>query len=231
MEPRIYTYKITFKETSHWYWGVHKESKYGEPYFGTPDTHKWMWDFYTPEISILELFPNTAEGWEEAQRVEKRLIKPDLNESLCLNENCGGFLSLKSCQKGAQVTLKKLHSDRDPEGRSLHGLRSACNLEHIHDDKNDQGKSLHAVKAGKATHREKDDLGRSKHGVECAERIHTEKDSQGRSVVAVSSMEKVNAQRFMCTVTGYVSTPGGLSRYQIKRGIDTALRRKLPELA
>jgi hypothetical protein len=33
-----------------------------------------------------------------------------------------------------------------------------------------------------------------------------------------------NSLRFMCTVTGYVSTPGGLSNYQKKRGIDRSNR-------
>lgn len=99
MQPRIYTYKVTFEEIPHWYWGVHKEKKYGEIYLGSPVTHKWMWDFYTPQVQILELFPNTDEGWEEANLIEDRLIRPDLNNPLCLNENCGGRFSLESCRK------------------------------------------------------------------------------------------------------------------------------------
>jgi hypothetical protein len=229
MEPRIYTYKITFEEVPHWYWGVHKESKFKEAYMGSPKAHKWMWEFYTPRITILETFPRTTKGWEEAQQAEKRLIKPDLNNPLCLNENCGGLLSVESCQKGAQVTLERLHSQKDEAGRSLHGVKSIVNLQDIHNEKNEQGKSRHAVKAGQATHREKDELGRSKHGLKSAERIHAIKDDKGRSVVAVSSMEKVNAQKYMCTVTGHVSNAGGLSRYQIKRGIDTSLRLRLDD--
>ena len=38
---------------------------------------------------------------------------------------------------------------------------------------------------------------------------------------------KVNKQRWQCTVTGYISTPAGLSNYQIKRNIDTSNRIKL----
>jgi len=229
MQPRIYTYKITFKEIPHWYWGVHKEAKFGESYWGSPRSHKWMWEFYTPEMRILEFFPFDEEGWVEAQLVEKRLIKADLNSTLCLNENCGGILSADSCRKGAQVTLEKLHSVKDAAGKSIHGIRSVGNFASLHEEKSEEGKSLHAIKAGKETHREKDELGRSLHGLRSAERIHQNKDSLGRSVTAVKSMEKVNAQRYMCTVTGHVSNAGGLSRYQIKRGIDTTLRVKLNE--
>ena len=99
MQPRIYTYKVTFEEIPHWYWGVHKEKKFGEAYLGSPVTHRWMWDFYTPRVQVLEVFPYTDEGWLEANSVEDRLIRPDLNNPLCLNENCGGRFSLESCRK------------------------------------------------------------------------------------------------------------------------------------
>jgi hypothetical protein len=56
MTPRIYTYKITFEEIPHWYWGVHKEKNYGEEYLGSPVTHAWMWEFYTPRVQLLEFF-------------------------------------------------------------------------------------------------------------------------------------------------------------------------------
>ena len=38
---------------------------------------------------------------------------------------------------------------------------------------------------------------------------------------------KQHAQRWRCLVTGYITTPGPLSRYQKKRGIDTSLREQL----
>ena len=95
--PRIYTYRVAFEEIPHWYWGVHKEKKFGETYLGSPVTHAWMWDFYTPKTRILEVFPYTEEGWKEANCVEDRLILPDLNNPLCLNESCGGVVSLAVC--------------------------------------------------------------------------------------------------------------------------------------
>jgi hypothetical protein len=107
MEPRIYTYKVTFEEVPHWYWGVHKEKKFGEEYFGSPITHRWMWEFYTPHLQVLEFFSFDAEGWTEAQLVEKKIIRPDLNNPLCLNEGCGSFLSLATLsQNGKDQGLK-----------------------------------------------------------------------------------------------------------------------------
>ena len=57
LKSRIYVYKITFEETSDWYWGVHKEREFNEFYMGSPVTHAWKWDFYTPHLQILEVFP------------------------------------------------------------------------------------------------------------------------------------------------------------------------------
>ncbi len=94
--PRIYTYKITFEEVPYYYYGVHKERKYNEYYMGSPYTHKWVWNFYTPKKQILQLFDFTDEGWLEAQEVEKKLIKPFYNtDKWCLNENCGGEFSIE----------------------------------------------------------------------------------------------------------------------------------------
>ena len=144
--PRIYTYKITFEEVPYWYWGVHKERKYGKTYLGSPKTHKWIWEFYTPKIQILEFFPYTDEGWEEANRVEARLIKPDINNPLCLNENCGGCISLACRSEGGKIGGKKTHESKDGNGKSLHSLKVNKKL---HEAKDGNGKSLVAVKAGK----------------------------------------------------------------------------------
>ena len=101
--PRIYTYKITFEEVPYYYYGVHREKKFGEYYMGSPKTHRWCWEFYTPKKQILEIFPYTDEGWLEAQEVEKRLIQPVFNtDKWCLNENCGGIISLDTFKKGGQ---------------------------------------------------------------------------------------------------------------------------------
>ena len=35
------------------------------------------------------------------------------------------------------------------------------------------------------------------------------------------------SQRWKCLITGHISTPGGLARFQIARGIDTSLRERI----
>jgi hypothetical protein len=113
--PRIYIYKITFEEVLYYYYGIHKERKFDEYYTGSPVTHKWMWDFYTPKKQILEVFSFTDEGWLEAREVEKRLIKPFYNtDKWCLNESCGGSPSLKYASIGG-TKAKEL-------GLGVHGL-------------------------------------------------------------------------------------------------------------
>ena len=121
--PRIYTYKVTFEEVPYFYWGVHKEKKFGEVYTGSPVTHKWMWEFYTPRVQVLELF----DCWDDALLVEKRIISPDLNNPLCLNEHCGGHLSLESCKKGGKkvAELGLGAFGRSPEEWSEAGRKGA----------------------------------------------------------------------------------------------------------
>jgi hypothetical protein len=97
--PRIYTYKITFPDQGWWYWGVHKEKEYGEEYWGSPATHREKWKWFEFEKQILEFF----DTWDEAVRVERRLVKPDLNNPLCLNEGAGRAYSLETMAKGGKI--------------------------------------------------------------------------------------------------------------------------------
>ncbi len=86
MNPRIYTYKITFEEVPHYYYGVHKEKNYNEEYWGSPVTHKHYWDQYTPKKEIIKEFPYTDDGWIEAQNYESDLIKSVfMIDDYCLN--------------------------------------------------------------------------------------------------------------------------------------------------
>jgi len=107
MQPRIYTYKITFEEVPYYYYGSKKERYYNQKYFGSPITNKWCWELYTPKKQILEVFDYTDEGYEKCKRVEDRLISPFLNDPYCLNERCGGAYSLDIRRKtGKKVGLK-----------------------------------------------------------------------------------------------------------------------------
>lgn len=95
MQPRIYTYKITFEEVPYYYYGSKKEKVFGEEYWGSPVTNKWCWKLYTPKKQILEIFDYSDEGYGECISVENRLIKYFLNDSYCLNESYSNFYSLK----------------------------------------------------------------------------------------------------------------------------------------
>ena len=52
---------------------------------------------------------------------------------------------------------------------------------------------------------------------------HKEKKREGSK----KGIRVTNSQRWQCTVTGYISTPAGLSQWQRKRGIDTSNRIRL----
>jgi hypothetical protein len=117
--PRIYIYKITFDEVSYYYYGVHKEKKFDEYYMGSPVTHKWCWELYTPKKQILEFFEYSDEGWLKAQEVEKRLIRPVYqNDKWCLNESCGGIMSLDSKRKNG----KKVAENHKKNGTGIYAL-------------------------------------------------------------------------------------------------------------
>jgi hypothetical protein len=235
--PRIYTYKVTFEEIPDWYWGAHKEAKYNDGYLGSPSTHAWKWEFYTPHLQICELFPHTEEGWMKAREIEDRCILPDLNNPLCLNEHVGGSMSLESNKKGGEEAMKQLHKEKDDSGRSAFAVKGAATAHKekddlgrsvhavnafgkVHNEKDDLGKSVNAVKGGIAVHIEKDDLGRSTHGVKSAERLHEEKDYLGRSIQGVKNAERVNAQKWEDPDHPELgqTTSGPLTRMQKSRG-------------
>jgi hypothetical protein len=185
MEPRIYTYKITFEEVPHWYWGVHKEEKFNEEYWGTPVTNRRYWGWYTPKKQILEVFETTEEGWKKANEVEDRLIRPDLNNSLCLNEGIGGYVSLKVLKDNNKI----IHREKNQEGKSINAVKAGkLGFKKVHAEKNEEGKSKHAVtrglRGGKSTHSRKDENGKSLHNAELNKKLHAEKTPDGKSVLA-----------------------------------------------
>lgn len=168
---RIYTYKITFEEVPYYYYGVHKEKRYNEEYWGSPVTHKWCWDFYTPKKQILEIFDYSDDGWLEAQEVEKRLIKPFYNtDKWCLNMNCAGLFSLEilrlAGKKGAQkikdlcVGIHSLSTDQKRELGRKNGIKNYENSVGIHSLSNDE-RVENSKKGGKKTY----ELGLGIHGL------------------------------------------------------------------
>lgn len=239
--PRIYLYKITFEEVLYYYYGVHKEKKFNEYYIGSPVTHKWCWELYTPKKQILEIFEFSDKGWIEAQEVEKRVIKPFYNvDKWCLNENCGGKISLNSSRKSGKYVYEskigcfKLTKDERLEVAKKVGHLSYKNKTGVFsldpelrsDISKNNGKMLMEKGLGifSMTPEERHLL-----GVKNGERNKKLKlgicglSKEERSKIC----KNVNSQKWKCLVTGYISNAGGLSKYQKKRGIITNKRIKI----
>lgn len=201
MQPRIYTYKITFEEVPYYYYGSKKEKVFNEEYWGSPVTNKWCWELYTPKKQILEFFEFGDEGYIKAQEVEKRLIRPVYNtDKWCLNMHCGGNISLDISRKVGRENkeLKRGYFSVSPEEQR------------INQQKNGR-------KGGAISGKRQYELGIGLHG----------KSKEERRLYA-SKAGKVGANiKWMCTETGYISNAGGLTCYQTKRGIDMSKRIKL----
>lgn len=250
--PRIYVYKITFEEVPHYYYGVHKEKRYDEYYMGSPVTHKNYWKIYTPKKEYIKFFDFSDDGYVEAKKFENSLISPVVNESLCLNEHCGGYMSLDICRKSGKIGGQKIHK----LGLGIHGRSK----EKISEDGRKAGLRSYELKVGvhnrskeqmhedgkKAAKKNKEN-GTAIFGMTPEERIEAGKKGGkisgqktyklGIGIHGLSKEEKHEAgkkaakiqhkQKWQCTITGYISTPCGLSSYQRARGIDTSNRVKI----
>ena len=243
--PRIYTYKITFEEVPYYYYGVHKEKKYNEYYMGSPYTHKWCWELYTPKKQILQLFDFTDEGWLEAQEVEKRLIKPFYNDDKwCLNENCGGKFSIEHQIKAGNIGRNKCKElgagiyaltleQRSKNGKKVKELGLG-----VHSLSKEQ-MSKNSKKAGKIGGKKAKKLKLGIHALTTEQRREIGKKSNetnkknGTAIYGLSfekrseTSKKVNSQKWICFETGFISTPGSLTNYQRNRGIDTSKRQRI----
>lgn len=59
-------------------------------------------------------------------------------------------------------------------------------------------------------------------------RIREERNILSGAKGGLKGAKVQHSQRWKCTVTGYISTPCGLSHHQKRRGIDTSNRVKIP---
>ena len=198
--PRIYLYKITFEEVPYYYYGVHKEKKFNEVYWGSPITHKWCWEFYTPKKQILQIFTYTDKGYIEAQEIEKRIIAPVLDDKLCLNENVGGKFSIKINRE----TGKMIYEMRI----GVHGRTK--------EQMSEDGKKGGLISGKKHKQNKTGVCGRSR-----------EEIIQGGVNWGKKGSKNTNSQRWICLETGFVTNSGALSRYQKARGIDTSRRKRI----
>ena len=242
--PRIYTYKITFEEVPYYYYGAHKEKRFNDYYMGSPVTHKWMWDFYTPKKQILQFFEFNDAGWLEAQEIEKRIIRPFLNDKWGLNENCGNIFSLTSCSKAGKIGGNKTKElglgicGLTPEKRSEFGKiggkvggEKAKELKlgfhaYTTEERKALGKKCYDEGKGIAS-LTKEQLGENAKKADEFNRknkigFYAITPEQRRETVS-----KTNSQRWECCETGYITTPGALTKYQRARGIDTSNRKRI----
>jgi len=223
-QSRIYTYKITFEEVPYYYYGSHKENRYNEYYMGSPITHKWCWDFYTPQKQILEFFDFSDDGYSKCRKVENRLIKYVFSDPCCLNENCGGSYSLKILRENGLnqfIMGKGIHSQTKEErvemGKKL--WYSGKGLASLNEDERKYNASL-----GGSTGAGGRVVGKMMY-------------EQRKAIFSLSKSElsengklgakNTNSQKWKCTITGYISTSAGLSNYQKSRKIDTINRIKI----
>ena len=244
MQPRIYTYKITFEEVPYYYYGSKKEKYFNEEYWGSPYTHKWCWEFYTPKKQILELFDFTDEGYKKCREVEDRLIKPVMDNPWCLNENCGGNISLEVRRKTGiknKELGKGIHAQTKEEQRELGRKIKELGLG-IHAQTKEQLSEL-GRRSGKLTYK----LGIGLHGLtpeqrvenaikggiisgkktlELGKGIHAQTIEERRELGKKGGSISGN-QRWKCIETGFITNAGNLTKYQKARGIDTSLRERI----
>jgi hypothetical protein len=231
--PRIYTYKITFEEIRHYYYGVHKEKFYDDGYMGTPITHKWMWDFYTPEKQILEIFDYNEEGWRQALLMETELIKYFYDtDPYCLNESCSGVYSLKSRSAagklGGIAATDKAREEGigffalTKEDRSKHGKKSAETHKNNGTGFFGPEHKEMARKGGSTRGKRHKEEGTGIFSISKEERLRN--CSKGGKTAGKQNSYLITEKVWMCTVTGFITTAGALTPYQCKRGIDPSNR-------
>jgi len=122
----------------------------------------------------------------------------------------------------ALAAAHKAHAKRDTDGKSLLGKQNA---ERLHRDKDEHGRSLRALRLNETIHAEKDGEGKSLLGKRnAAKNWHNEKDENGKDVKSQQRARETNAQKWMCTETGFITNPGSLTHYQRSRGINTENR-------
>lgn len=222
MQPRIYTYKITFEEVPYYYYGMHEEKIYDEEYWGSPVTNKWCWKFYTPKKQILEIFSTR----EEAYQVEIRLIKSVLNiDKWCLNMNYGGIISRETYIKTGLMVYELglgIHALTPEERKKFAKLGGniAKSLKlGVHNRTADQMKI--DGKKSIEVHR--------KNKTGCFDPTYSLQRKggtiQGRKNVQNGHLEKLSKLKYICLETGFISSARGLSVYQKNRGIDISKRK------
>ena len=223
MQPRIYTYKITFEEVPYYYYGSKKERYYNQEYWGSPVTNKWCWELYTPKKQILELFDYSDDGYKECIKVESRLIRPVLNDPWCLNENCGKSVSLKIRRNNGKNQGKKNFEN----GIGIWSYDKDTKLKVCSSGGKISGNLLLKNKKGLFGMSESD---KKKCQIAGGKKQGSVNKKLKMGICGLTkeqrseNSKRQNSTRWKCLVTGHISTYNALSRFQNNRGIDKSMR-------
>lgn len=247
---KSYTYKINFVD-GYYYYGkilLKKDNPLTDGYYGTPITNKEKWSTTMFWKEIIEEY----DDWIVCSKDEIELIRPVLNDPMCLNENCGGYISLEVLRSNGKragtiqpLEVKKsngykardqklgmfdMSTEKRIEVSRLAGLDQLERKVGIHtqsiEDRKKMGEYCRDNKIG--FHSWTRDQ-RAEHGKKIGKKLYEE----GKGIFALTKEQrseiakKNNSQRWQCTVTGHISNPCGLSKYQNNRNIDTKNRIKI----
>ncbi|MDX1371194.1 MAG: hypothetical protein R3321_01920 [Nitrososphaeraceae archaeon] len=257
-----YLYIIRFLDAPNYYKGCRLCPKGILPendiYFGSPVTHNQEW-IRPKEKAIIKIISheNRDKVFQLIRKLEYDYITlDDINDEFCYNEAKSNGSLLININK-IKEAAKRLHKEKDEQGRSIHAMQTIGKI-HVYDE---NGVDLHNLKVNKIIHR-KDTDGKSIHNKKMHNnhknqdgksevalkmnkkihqkdsngksihnnKLHSKKDEQGRSLQAMKSINSPNhptKQRWKCLVTGHISSPGPLTNYQKARNIDPSLRERL----
>lgn len=272
---KSYIYIIYF-EDRYFYYGVRLCPKgitpWEDDYTGSPTTHKDKWKTTSYKKFILKVY----DDWKLAQEEEKKIIRPHLNNPLCLNENVGGKISLEISKEagkkggkiGGKINIESGHIQALGKKWGKIAVESGQIYEIITKEGcikggqtggkivgNKNKESGHIQELGKIQGKRNVESGflrsiahlggkiAGKKNVETGH-IYTiatkESCSKGGKIGGKKNLESghlsrigrksaklLNSQKWMCLVTGFISTPSGLSKYQVNRGIDPNLRERI----
>ena len=213
----MYYIYIIFFADGFYYVGKRKcpptKTPWSDKYYGSPCTHKVKWSSGVPYLKVIHTFGITTDG--EAKQQETHLLR-ELNwktDPFCLNE----WDNESWTEEGSSLGGKRRQAKKTPEERKYHSQKMGSTYGPL------SYKNKTALFAQSLEEQQKN---AKAGGQACKERkigifsIPPEEHSENsRRAGKITS-----ALRFKCLVTGHVSTPGGLSRFQVARGIDTSLR-------
>ncbi len=213
----MYYIYIIFFADGFYYVGKRKcppnKTPWSDKYCGSPCTHKAKWSSGVSYTKVIHTFGITTD--KEAKQQETQLLRELFwkTDPFCLNE----WDNESWTEAGSSLGGKRRQEKRAPEERKSHSQKIGS----VYGPLSYESKTALFAQ----TPEELQENARAG-GHACKERklgifsIPPEEHSKNSRKAGKTT----SALRFKCLVTGHISTPGGLSRYQAARGIDTSLR-------